>query len=233
MKRQAVSSIRSYKYSSSASLTQVYLSNPSAIKTRFRQAFFSLCVVATAVLGALPALSEGSVSFKGVSSLILSQDPRIKGILLKGMLFEPTGTAPRLGSQFPHSGCRIPPYSFIAKAKGWQTTNNLFDLLVTVNAYTVFLDKDGKELDGDSPAATHLKIYFENVDITPRWPAGYSPNEVGVRGNRNSKPSAPVPMLTYSAGVGGNSVTSKQRALMNGYLPNPPLPVSIDKACSL
>jgi hypothetical protein len=233
MTRQAAQSVISYRCSSTASSNQVNFPIASAIKIRFRQGFFSLCVVATVVLGALPALSEGSVSFKGVSSLILSQDPRIKGILLKGMLFEPTGTAPRLGSQFPHSGCRIPPYSFVAKAKGWQTTKDLFDLLVTVNAYTVFLDKDGKELDGDSPEATHLKIYLENVAITPRWPAGYSPNQVGVQGNSNSDPTAPGPMLTYSTGVGGNAVTSKQRALMYSYLPNLPLPVSIDKACSL
>jgi hypothetical protein len=148
--------------------------------------FFTLWPVA--------ARSEGSVSFEGVSKLVLSQDPRIMQVLTNSLSFEQTGTATRIGNNLPNGGCRVGPYVFRAKQK---TSKGDYDLRLTINTDTQFTDSNGRA--DDSPSASHMIISFQSISLSPDWSAGMmsaqNTNRSPMR-DRGYLPNPPIPVPT-------------------------------------
>ena len=140
------------------------------------------------------ARSEGSVSFEGVSKLVLSQDPRIMQVLTDGLNFEQVGTATRIGNSLPHGGCRVGPYVFRAKQR---TSKGDYDLRLTINTDTQFTDANGRT--GDSPDASHMIISLQSISLSPNWSAGLTSSKDPNQNHLRSKaylPNPPVPVPT-------------------------------------
>jgi hypothetical protein len=137
--------------------------------------------------------SEGSVTFEGVSRLVLSQDPRIKKVLLNGLNIEPTGTATRFGNHLPHGGCKVGPYSFRARQ---ITDKKDYDLRLTIYTDTLFTDANGRT--DNTQDASHMIITLQNVSLSPNWSAGLDPNPNSVHNKLLPKeylPNPPIPVL--------------------------------------
>jgi hypothetical protein len=119
-------------------------------------------VILLFTLSPLIARSEGSISFETISRLVLSQDPRIKKLLIEGLDIEPTGSSTRIGRHFPHAGCRIGPYRFNARQTG---SKGDYDLRLTIYANTLFTDANGRP--DDSQTASHMIISLQGVSLFP------------------------------------------------------------------
>jgi hypothetical protein len=117
----------------------------------------------------LVAKAAGSVTFEGVKRLVLSQDPGISEVITKALDVEPVGAAMRIGGRFPHGGCRIGPYTFMAKPKGQGSER---PLKLTIFADTKFVDATGNP-DGSSKA-THMIILLQGILLTPVEPGSDS-----------------------------------------------------------
>jgi hypothetical protein len=140
------------------------------------------------------ARSEGSVSFEGVSKLVLSQDPRIMQVLTDGLIFEQVGTATRIGNGLPHGGCRVGPYAFRAKQR---TNKGDYDLRLTINTDTIFTDANGRT--DDSRDASHMIISLQSISLSPNWSAGLTSLKDSNQNHIQSKtylPNPPIPVPT-------------------------------------
>jgi hypothetical protein len=143
------------------------------------------------------ARSEGSVSFEGVSRLTLSQDPRIKKVLVDGLDFEPTGTATRTGNHLPHGGCRVGPYSFRARQKG---NKGDYDLKLTIYTDTLFTDANGSP--DSSQDASHMIISLQGISLSPNGSAGLISEPNAAQNNPLPKEYLPNPPNPVPTSVG-------------------------------
>jgi hypothetical protein len=145
-----------------------------------------LLLILLFVFSPLIARSDGSISFEGISKLVLSQDPRIRNLLVESLDIEPTGSATRIGKHLPHGGCRVGPYSFSARQAGSQGD---YGLRLTIYTNTLFTDANGRP-DG-SQGASHMIISLQGISLVPG--SGDSSILVENRETVNSLPNTYLP----------------------------------------